>query len=278
LPLLSKTNSFWFKISLKGKNKLKVLILAGGSGSRIGEETELRPKPMIEIGGMPILWHIMKLYSHYGFNEFVILLGYKGYVIKEYFANYFIHQSDITIDLQNNDLQIHKTKTEPWKITLVDTGKDTATGGRIKRAREYTENKPFMMTYGDGVGNIDINQLIKFHNEHKKVATLTAVQPIGRFGAINFSDNDILSDFEEKPKGDGAWINGGFFVFEPSIFDYITGDEIALEGSPLKTLAKKGQMMAYKHNGFWRPMDTMRDKNDLERLWINGNPPWKLWN
>lgn len=256
---------------------MKVLILAGGYGSRIGEETELKPKPMIEIGGKPILWHIMKLYSTYGFNEFVILLGYKGYIIKEYFANYFLHQSDVTIDLQNNDLQIHKTTTEPWKITLVDTGKKTATGGRLKRAKEYTDGQPFMMTYGDGVSNVNIQKLVEFHKSHKKISTITAVQPLGRFGSININEDNRVFDFEEKPKGDGAWINGGFLVFEPEIFDHISGDNVSLEHEPLRTLALKNQLVAYKHDGFWRPMDTLRDKKDLENLWLSDAPPWKIW-
>lgn len=255
---------------------MKVVILAGGFGTRLSEETEMRPKPMVEIGGNPILWHIMKIYSTYGFNDFIICLGYKGYIIKEYFANYFIHNSDVTIDLKNNQIIVHSIKTEPWKVTLVDTGLNTMTGGRIKRIQPYIGNKTFMLTYGDGVGNVNIEELLQFHKSHGKYATLTAVQPSGRFGVLELTGNQVIR-FEEKPKGDGAWINGGFFVLEPQIFDYIEGDETVWEKEPLEKLAKDGQLMAYKHRGFWKPMDTLRDKRELEMLWQSGNPPWKIW-
>ncbi len=255
---------------------MKVVILAGGFGTRLSEETEMRPKPMVEIGGKPILWHIMKIYSTYGFNDFIICLGYKGYIIKEYFANYFIHNSDVTIDLKNNQIIVHSIKTEPWKVTLVDTGLNTMTGGRIKRIQPYIGNKTFMLTYGDGVGNVNIEELLQFHKSHGKYATLTAVQPSGRFGVLELTGNQVIR-FEEKPKGDGAWINGGFFVLEPQIFDYIEGDETVWEKEPLEKLAKDGQLMAYKHRGFWKPMDTLRDKRELEMLWQSGNPPWKIW-
>jgi glucose-1-phosphate cytidylyltransferase len=256
---------------------MKVVILAGGFGTRLSEETDIKPKPMVEIGGKPILWHIMKIYSAYGFNNFIICLGYKGYVIKEYFANYFLHMSDVTIDLKSNQMEIHNVKTEPWRVTLIDTGLNTMTGGRIKRIQPYIGNETFMLTYGDGVGNINIRELLEFHKKHGKYATLTAVQPSGRFGALDLNGNEIKA-FKEKPKGDGAWINGGFFVLEPQIFDYIEGDETIWERDPLENLAKDGQLMAYKHTGFWKPMDTLRDKRELEALWQSGNPPWKVWN
>jgi len=256
---------------------MKVLILAGGLGTRLSEETEIKPKPMVEIGEKPILWHIMKIYSHFGFNDFVILLGYKGYLIKEYFINYFYHQSDITIDLAQNNIEIHKTSVDPWKITLVDTGLQTMTGGRIKKAQKYVNNETFMLTYGDGVGNIDISKLLEFHKSSKKLATITAVQPIGRFGALSISDENNVLEFHEKPKGDDAWINGGFFVLEPGIFDYIEDDRTLWEKKPMETLAKNNQLIAYRHHGFWKPMDTMRDKAELETLWNNGNAPWKIW-
>jgi glucose-1-phosphate cytidylyltransferase len=256
---------------------MKVVILAGGFGTRLSEETDIKPKPMVEIGGKPILWHIMKIYSHYGFNNFVICLGYKGYVIKEYFANYFLHMSDVTIDLKNNKMEIHNVKAESWKVTLVDTGLNTMTGGRIKKIQSYIGNETFMLTYGDGVGNINIKELLDFHKKHGKYATLTAIQPSGRFGALDLNDSEIKA-FKEKPKGDGAWINGGFFVLEHQIFDYIEGDETIWEREPLENLAKDGQLMAYKHKGFWKPMDTLRDKRELEALWQSGNPPWKVWN
>ena len=256
---------------------MKVVILAGGLGTRLSEETVLRPKPMVEIGGKPILWHIMKIYSTYGFNEFIICLGYKGYIIKEYFANYFRHESDITIDFTSNTTQIHNTSAEPWKVTLIETGTDTMTGGRVNRVKAYTENKSFMLTYGDGVGEVDIKALLEFHKASKKIMTVTAVQPSGRFGALNLSDNNQVNSFMEKPKGDGAWINGGFFVCEPQIFDYLDGDETILEREPMEKLAGDGQMMAFKHYGFWKPMDTLRDKQELEFLWDSGKALWKKW-
>jgi len=255
---------------------MKVVILAGGFGTRLSEETEIKPKPMVEIGGKPILWHIMKIYSSFGFNDFIICLGYKGYVIKEYFANYFLHMSDVTIDLKNNKIEIHNVKSEPWRVTLVDTGLNTMTGGRIKRIQQYVADETFMLTYGDGLGNININELLEFHRKHGKYATITAVQPTGRFGALKLKGNQVLA-FKEKPKGDGGWINGGFFVLEPEIFNYIEGDETVWEKEPLENLAKDGQLMAYKHKGFWKPMDTLRDKRELESLWQSGNPPWKIW-
>lgn len=255
---------------------MKVVILAGGFGTRLSEETDIKPKPMVEIGGKPILWHIMKIYFSYGFNDFIICLGYKGYIIKEFFANYFLHTSDVTIDLKDNKIEVHSVKAEPWKVTLVDTGLNTMTGGRIKRIKPFVENQTFMLTYGDGVGNIDIKKLLEFHKSHGKYATLTAVQPSGRFGALHL-EGDKVKEFEEKPKGDGAWVNGGFFVLEPQIFDYIEGDETIWEKEPLENLAKDGQLMAYKHTGFWKPMDTLRDKRELELLWQSGNPPWKIW-
>ncbi len=256
---------------------MKVVILAGGFGTRLSEETDIKPKPMVEIGGKPILWHIMKIYSYYGFNDFVICLGYKGYVIKEYFANYFLHQSDITIDLKANSMEIHQSKAEPWKITLVDTGLNTMTGGRIKRVQKYIGSEPFMLTYGDGVGNIDIQALLEFHKAHKKYATVTSVQPSGRFGALNLDNDKNVLSFQEKPKGDGAWINGGFFVLEPPVFGYIQSDETVWEKEPLESLAQDGQLAAHTHTGFWQPMDTLRDKNHLEELWKAGKAPWKVW-
>jgi glucose-1-phosphate cytidylyltransferase len=257
---------------------MKVVILAGGLGTRISEETDLKPKPMIEIGGKPILWHIMKIYSSYGFNDFVICCGYKGYLIKEYFANYFLHQADVTLDLQNNSMEVHQSKAEPWKITLVDTGINTMTGGRIKRIQKYI-NETFLLTYGDGVGDIDINVLIDFHKKNKKKATVTVVQPSGRFGSIQFDNNDEVKvfAFQEKPKGDGAWINGGFFVCEPDVFDEIDDDKTIWERKPLENLAAKGELNAYRHYGFWRPMDTLRDKTDLEEMWNSGDAKWKIW-
>jgi glucose-1-phosphate cytidylyltransferase len=256
---------------------MKVVILAGGLGTRLSEETSLRPKPMVDIGDKPILWHIMKIYSTYGFNDFIICLGYKGYIIKEYFANYFLHQSDVTIDLQNNSVETHQSSAEPWKITLVDTGKSSMTGGRIKRIQKYIDNEPFLLTYGDGVGNIDINALVSFHKANQKMVTVTAVQPSGRFGALNLSDTDAVTSFLEKPKGDGAWINGGFFVCEPSVFDFINGDDTVWEKEPMEQIAAKHEMLAFKHSGFWKPMDTLRDKQELEQEWNNGTAPWKTW-
>ncbi len=257
---------------------MKVVILAGGLGTRLTEETELRPKPMVEIGGQPILWHILKIYSHFGFNDFIICLGYKGYMIKEYFANYYLHRSDVTLDLKENSIKIHQTNVEPWNVTLIDTGQSTMTGGRIKRVRKYLENETFMMTYGDGVACIDIPGLLKFHKDHGRYATLTTVQPSGRFGALNLDDGGHVLSFEEKPRGDGAWVSGGFFVLEPQIFDYIEGDSTIWEHEPLERLAGDKHLMAYKHHGFWKPMDTLRDKIDLENLWNSGNAGWKVWN
>jgi glucose-1-phosphate cytidylyltransferase len=256
---------------------MKVAILAGGFGTRLSEETELRPKPMVEIGGKPILWHIMKIYSQHGFNDFVILLGYKGYIIKEYFANYFLHQSDVTIDLKNNKLEIINNQSEPWKITMVDTGPNTMTGGRVLRAKKYLDKGTFMLTYGDGVGNVDIPKLVSFHKENKKVLTLTTVQPEGRFGTLALNGNTV-TNFIEKPKGDGAWINGGFFVCEPELFNYLEdGDETIFERRPMETLAQKGKLAAFRHEGFWKPMDTLRDKQQLESLWSKNEAPWKNW-
>ena len=252
------------------------ILLAGVGETRLSEETVIKPKPMVEIGGKPILWHIMKIYSAYGFNDFIVCLGYKGYVIKEYFANYFFHMSDVTIDLKNNQMEVHTVKAEPWKVTLVDTGLNTMTGGRIKRVKDYIGNETFMLTYGDGVGNINIKSLLEFHKQHGKYATLTAVQPSGRFGALDIEDIQV-KNFKEKPKGDGAWINGGFFVLEPQIFEYIEGDETIWERDPLENLAKDGQLMAYKHTGFWKPMDTLRDKIQLQKLWETNQAPWKVW-
>jgi glucose-1-phosphate cytidylyltransferase len=257
---------------------MKVVILAGGLGTRISEETELKPKPMVEIGGKPILWHIMKIYSFYGHNEFIICCGYKGYILKEYFVNYFLHQADVTIDLCENSVKVHHSHAEPWKITLVDTGLNTMTGGRLKRIKSYLENSTFMMTYGDGVSNVNINQLLEFHKLNGKLATLTAVQPTGKFGSLSLSETDHVENFVEKPKGDGAWINGGFFVLEPGIFDYIVdGDATIWERKPMENLALDHQLIAYKHSGFWRPMDTLRDKIDLEDMWNKGKSDWKLW-
>jgi glucose-1-phosphate cytidylyltransferase len=257
---------------------MKVVILAGGFGTRISEESHLRPKPMIEIGSRPILWHIMKIYSSYGFNDFVICLGYKGYCIKEYFAHYFLHQSDLTFDFSNsNERIVHHHSAEPWKVTLVDTGLETMTGGRVKRIREYIGNDTFMLTYGDGVSDVNIKALLSFHKEHGKLATLTSTQPSGRFGALSLAGSHQIASFQEKPKGDGSWVNAGFFVLEPAIFDYIEGDSTILELGPLETLAAQGQLYAYKHQGFWQPMDTVRDKALLEEYWTKGNAPWKSW-
>ena len=258
---------------------MKVLILAGGFGTRLSEETHLKPKPMVKIGGNPILWHIMKIYSAYGFNDFIILLGYKGYYIKEYFANYFLHQSDVTIDLRTNKMEVHNNSSEPWKVTLIDTGLDTMTGGRIKQAKKYIGNEKFMLTYGDGVGNINIKELLEFHNSHNGYITVTSAQPEGRFGALEIDENNKVKSFIEKPKGNGNWINAGFFVCEPEVLDYIENEtECIFEQKPLKNLAKDGKMYTYKHPGFWKPMDTLRDKRELEKLWNSGKAPWKIWN
>lgn len=257
---------------------MKVVLLAGGFGTRLSEETDIRPKPMVEVGGKPILWHIMKTYSEYGFNEFVILLGYKGYFIKEYFSNYFLHQSDVTIDLMSNKIEVHNSSSEPWKVTLLDTGLHSMTGGRIKRAQEFIGDEPFMLTYGDGVANIDIKNLVEFHKSHGKSITMTSAQPDGRFGALDIDKDNQVKEFKEKPKGDGSWINAGYFVCEPKVFDYITeGDSTVFEQAPLQNLAKDGEIYTYKHDDFWMPMDTLRDKHKLEELWTDDQAPWKVW-
>ena len=255
---------------------MKVVLLAGGLGTRLSEETVVKPKPMVEIGGKPILWHIMKIFSHWGFNEFVICLGYKGYMIKEFFANYLIHQSDITIDLRANASQIHSNKAEPWRITLVDTGDKTMTGGRVLRVKEYLGKERFMLTYGDGVADIDISKLLEFHRSHGKLATVTAVRPPSRFGGMAL-DGSSVTDFTEKPQIGEGWINGGFFVLEPAVLDYIRGDETLFEREPLEKLARDGQLAAYKHDRFWQCMDTLRDVTLLNELWDSGRPPWRLW-
>ncbi len=256
---------------------MKAVILAGGLGTRISEETHLKPKPMIEIGGRPILWHIMKIYSAHGVNDFVICCGYKGYVIKEYFANYFLHMSDVTFDMTNNQMQVHQKKAEPWRVTVVDTGDDTLTGGRLKRVASYVHReKSFCFTYGDGVADINVTAQLAFHNEHGKLATVTAVQPPGRYGAIVRDSNSVLG-FREKPPGDGAWVNGGFFVLNPCVLDFINDDATAWEGAPLEALAAEGELQAFEHRGFWQPMDTLRDKQHLEQLWGSGKAPWKIW-
>jgi glucose-1-phosphate cytidylyltransferase len=255
---------------------VKAVILAGGMGTRISEETGTRPKPMIEIGGKPILWHIMKVYAAHGVNEFIICVGYKGYMIKEYFANYFLHTSDVTFDLTTNSLTVHERHAEPWTVTVVDTGEGTQTGGRLRRVRGYIGDQDFCFTYGDGVGNIDIAALIAFHRNHGNLATLTATQPPGRYGALEM-DKDVVRKFEEKPVGDGAWINAGFFVLSPKVIDYIEGDMTPWEGDPLARLAHERQLHAFFHRGFWQPMDTLREKNQLEHLWESGRAPWKVW-
>lgn len=256
---------------------MKAVILAGGLGTRISEETHLKPKPMIEIGGKPILWHIMKIYSAHGINDFIICCGYKGYIIKEYFANYFLHMSDVTFDMANNQMEIHQRYAEPWKVTLVDTGENTLTGGRLGRVANYLrEEEAFCFTYGDGVSDVDITSQIAFHREHGKWATVTAVQPPGRYGALNI-DKQQVSSFTEKPRGDGGLINGGFFILTPPCLDLITGDQTSWEGEPLTQLANMGRLMAFEHNGFWQPMDTLREKNMLEELWTSGKAPWKIW-
>ncbi|MDB4926312.1 glucose-1-phosphate cytidylyltransferase [Mucilaginibacter sp.] len=257
---------------------MKVVLLAGGLGTRLSEETVLKPKPMIEIGGMPILWHIMKIYSAYGFNDFVVCLGYKGYLIKEYFANYFLHKSDVTIDLSDNSIKVHDSQAEPWKITLVDTGNDSMTGGRIKRIQPHVGNETFMLTYGDGVSDINIKNLLSYHEGHGRLCTVTSVQPSGRFGALDLATDMSVKSFLEKPKGDGSWINGGYFVCQPDIFNYIKdGDPTVWEQQPMENIAKDGQMKAYKHDGFWRPMDTLKDKHDLNEMWDSNKAPWKIW-
>ena len=256
---------------------MKAVLLAGGLGTRISEETNLKPKPMVEIGGKPILWHIMKNYSAHGINEFIICCGHKGYVIKEYFANYFLHMSDVTFDMRNNEMEVHQKKAEPWKVTLVDTGENTLTGGRLKRVREYLDDEDdFCFTYGDGVSNINITASIAFHKKQGKLATISAVAPPGRYGALQMNDN-LVNDFIEKPAGDGGMINGGFFVLSPKVIDMIAGDQTSWEGEPLKKLAGMGEMAAFVHKGFWQPMDTLREKNMLEELWAAGEAPWKIW-
>lgn len=257
---------------------MKVLILAGGLGSRLSEETTLKPKPMVEIGGKPILWHIMKIYSSYGFNEFIILCGYKGYIIKEYFTHYFLHTSDITIDMTDNSITHHSNHAEPWKVTLIDTGLDTMTGARIKKVKDYVGEEPFLLTYGDGVSDVNINDLILYHKSHGKVITMTSVQPEGRYGSLVVNDENKVLSFLEKPKGDGAWINAGFFVCQPELFSYIpNGEQIIFEREPLERLAKEGKLYTYKHEGFWKPMDTQRDKNQLEDLIEKNKAPWISW-
>ena len=256
---------------------MKVVILAGGFGTRLSEETDIKPKPMVEIGGKPILWHIMKNYSSHGFNEFVILLGYKGYVIKEFFSNYFLHQSDVTFDLANNSMEVHQNESDPWKVTLLDTGLSTLTGGRIKRAKDYIGDDDFLLTYGDGLSDVDIAKTVEFHKSHGKNITMTAVQPAGRYGALDIKADNSISSFKEKPKGDGAWINGGFFVCKSEVLDYIDGDSTTFEQEPLTDLAAEGQLMSFKHDGFWECMDTLRDKTNLCQLWDSDQAPWKRW-
>lgn len=257
---------------------MKAVILAGGLGTRLSEETAIKPKPMVEVGGQPVLWHIMKIYAAHGVNDFIICCGYKGYVIKEYFANYFLRMSDVTFDMRFNQMNIHAGKAEPWRVTLVDTGENTMTGGRLKRVREHIGNSTFCFTYGDGVSNIDVTKLIEFHKAEGTLATLTAVQPPGRFGAISLGKEQTrINQFHEKPGGDGAWINGGYFVLEPEVIDYIADDETMWEHEPLAKIAQDGQLSAYKHDGFWQPMDTLKDKNYLEGLWKNDKAPWKVW-
>ncbi|MDH5761915.1 MAG: glucose-1-phosphate cytidylyltransferase [Nitrospinota bacterium] len=255
---------------------MKTVILAGGMGTRISEETHLKPKPMIEVGGKPILWHIMKSYSAFGIHDFIICLGYKGYLIKEYFANYYLHNSDVTFDMSDNSMQIHENSAEPWKVTLIDTGEKTMTGGRLKRVASYLDQEPFCFTYGDGLSNVNINDLIKFHNQQNTLATVTSVQPPGRFGAMSMENHKITS-FEEKPQGDGSWINGGFFVLSPKVLDYIDNDRTIWERDPLQRLSQEGQLSAFLHHGFWQPMDTLRDRIHLEELWESQNAPWKVW-
>jgi glucose-1-phosphate cytidylyltransferase len=255
---------------------MKVVILAGGLGTRLSEETVVRPKPMVEIGGKPILWHIMKIYAAAGFTDFVVCLGYKGYLIKEYFANYFLHMSDVTFDLCRNRMEVHQNSSEPWKVTLIDTGEQTMTGGRLKRVGHLLRGDLFCLTYGDGVANLDMRSIVDFHRTHRRLATLTAIQPPGRFGALDLAVERVQG-FREKPQGDGAWINGGFFVLSPQVLDYIDADGIIWEREPLERLATEGQLCAYRHTGFWHPMDTLRDKNYLEELWASGRAPWKVW-
>lgn len=255
---------------------MKAVILAGGLGTRISEETYLKPKPMIEVGGRPILWHVLKIYSAHGINDFIICAGYKGYVIKEYFANYFLHMSDVTFDMKNNRMEVHNQRSEPWRVTIVDTGETTMTGGRLKKVQDYVGNETFCFTYGDGVGDVDISNLVSFHKTQGRNATLTGVQPPGRFGALEVEGTKV-SGFQEKPDGDGSWVNGGFFVLEPAVFDLIENDSTIWERAPLESLAVSNQLSIYKHGGFWQPMDTLRDKLHLEELWDSGKAPWKVW-
>ena len=255
---------------------MKAVILAGGLGTRISEETQLKPKPMIEIGGRPILWHVLKIYSAHGIRDFVICAGYKGYIIKEYFANYFLHMSDVTFDMAGNTMEVHQRRSEPWRVTIVDTGENTMTGGRLKRVRDYLDDKPFCLTYGDGVGDINITELIAFHQREGRQATLTGVQPPGRFGALNIAGHSV-NNFQEKPEGDGSWINGGFFVINPEVINLIDGDSTIWERQPLEALASQKQLSVHKHRGFWQPMDTLRDRQHLEELWSSGQAPWKTW-
>jgi glucose-1-phosphate cytidylyltransferase len=257
---------------------MKVVILAGGFGTRVSEESHLKPKPMIEIGERPILWHIMKIYSHHGFNEFVICLGYKGYCIKEYFAHYFLHEADVTFDFRNSNEQIvHGHSVEPWSVTLVNTGLNTMTGGRVKRIRPYIGGEPFMLTYGDGVSDVNVRELVAFHRAHGRLATVTSARPGARFGVLDLGEGNQVRGFQEKPRGDGGWVNGGFFVLEPEVFGYLAGDGTIFEREPLENLAKNGELMAYRHDGFWQFMDTLRDRNYLEELWRSGGAPWKVW-
>jgi glucose-1-phosphate cytidylyltransferase len=256
---------------------MKVVILAGGLGTRLSEETVLRPKPMVEIGGKPILWHIMKIYSHFGFNDFIICLGFRGYVIKEYFSNYFLHMSDVTFDMRSNTMEVLQQHAEPWRVTLVETGSESMTGGRVRRVAPYLDGETFMLTYGDGVANVNIAELVKFHRSHGRLATVTSTQPSGRFGALNINADNRVVSFQEKPAGDGSWINGGFFVLEAPVLERIAGDATIFEKEPLEGLARDGELVAYRHADFWQPMDTMRDKLHLEELWQGGTAPWKLW-
>lgn len=256
---------------------MKVVILAGGLGTRMAEETSFRPKPMVEVGGRPILWHIMKTFGAQGFTDFVLCLGYKGYMIKEYFVNYYLHQSDCTVHLQENRLEFHRSDSEPWRVSLIDTGTDTMTGGRIRRVREYVDDGPFWVTYGDGLADVSLSDISAFHLQHGGGATVTAVQPPGRFGALTISSEGMVEEFSEKPRGDGQWINGGYFIFDPSLFSYLKGDADILEQAPLRRMTEDGQLYAYRHRGFWHPMDTLRDRTQLEELWASGKAPWKTW-
>lgn len=272
-----KQSFYTLKTGIWRGDKMKVVILAGGLGTRISEESHLKPKPMIEIGDKPILWHIMKSYAHYGYTEFIICLGYKGYVIKEFFSDYFLHMSDVTFDLKNNKMQIHNNTSEPWKVTLIDTGLHTSTGGRVKKIEPYIGNEPFLLTYGDGVSDVNITEVVKFHKKHGKLATITSVQPGGRFGVLDIEEDDRIQSFREKSKEDGGWINAGFMILQPDVFSYIRDENESFEGYPLETLANTNQLMAYRHTGFWQCMDTLRDKNILEELWERGQAPWKQW-